>query len=130
MKTSSGYIAIIGRPNVGKSTLLNRLLGKKISITSSKPQTTRWQILGIKTTEKTQAIYIDTPGLHQEEKLAMNRYLNRLASAVIPDSDVIVWMVEALRFQEDDALVLQKLKEHALGKPVILAINKVDNIKD
>src|SRR3989338_3187670 len=124
----AGTVAIIGRPNVGKSTLLNALLGEKISITSRKPQTTRWQILGIKTSKNTQIVYIDTPGLHKEEKSAMNRYLNRIASATIFDVDVIVFMINALRFSEEDELVLSKLKE--TDKPVILAMNKIDLLKE
>lgn len=130
MKSTSkcGYIAIIGRPNVGKSTLLNLLLGEKISITSDKPQTTRSQILGIKTLDGVQAIYIDTPGIHKAEKHAMNRYMNRLASSVIIDANVIVFMIEANRWLEEDELVLQKLQ--STEAPVILAINKVDKIKD
>lgn len=123
-----GYIAIIGRPNVGKSTLLNAILGKKISITSDKPQTTRSQILGIKTIGTAQAIFIDTPGLHNAEKNAMNRYMNRLASSVIADADLILFMIEANRWIEEDELVLEKLK-HAKA-PIILVINKVDKIKD
>jgi GTP-binding protein Era len=123
-----GYIAIIGRPNVGKSTLLNAILGKKISITTPKPQTTRTQILGVKTTREYQAIYIDTPGLHQDEERAMNRYMNRMANAVIIDADVIVFMIEATRWDRDDELVLEKLK--ATKAPVILVINKVDALDD
>ncbi len=123
-----GYIAIIGRPNVGKSTLLNTILGKKISITTPKPQTTRTQILGVKTTHAYQAIYIDTPGLHESEHRAMNRYMNRMANAVIIDADVIVFMIEATRWDRDDELVLEKLKQ--TKAPVILVINKVDELKD
>lgn len=123
-----GYIAIIGRPNVGKSTLLNRLLKKKVSITSDKPQTTRCQILGIKSIDNTQAIYIDTPGIHQAEKHAMNRYMNRLASSVIMDADVIVFMIEATRLYDEDELVFKKLQ--STKAPIILAINKIDKIKD
>jgi len=126
--TKCGYVAIIGRPNVGKSTLLNCLIGKKISITSPKPQTTRHQILGIKTLENTQIVFIDTPGLHKAEKRAMNRYMNRLANSVIQDADVILFMVEATRWQEDDELVLERLRE--TRSPVVLVINKVDLIKD
>lgn len=128
MTEKCGYVAIIGRPNVGKSTLLNQLIGKKISITSPKPQTTRNQILGIKTVGDAQAVFIDTPGIHQAEKRAMNRYLNRLASSVITDADVIVFMIDALRWHEDDELVLQKL--NIAKAPVILVLNKIDKFKD
>lgn len=124
----SGFVAIIGRPNVGKSTLLNHLVGEKISITSPKAQTTRWQIFGIKTLDNAQIIFIDTPGMHREEKRAMNRYLNRLANAVLQDADVIVFMIDATKFKHEDELILEKLKESS--KPVILAINKIDNLQD
>lgn len=124
----AGYVAIIGRPNVGKSTLLNFLLGEKISITSPKPQTTRWQILGIKTLSETQIIYIDTPGVHQQETKAVNRYMNRVAKAVIQDADVIVFMIDATYWHREDDLVLQALKD--TQKPIILAINKIDLVKD
>lgn len=123
-----GYIAIIGRPNVGKSTLLNSILGKKISIISPKPQTTRNQILGIKTIDDAQAVFIDTPGIHKTEKNAMNRYMNRLANSVIPDANVIVFMIEAMHWVEEDELVLQRLEQ--ANCPVILVINKVDLVKD
>jgi GTPase len=125
---NSGFVAIIGRPNVGKSTLLNCLIGEKVSITSPKPQTTRWQILGIKTLHHSQIIYIDTPGIHREEKRAMNRYMNRIANAVILDADVIVFMIDAISWRGEDELVLKKLQEAA--KPVILAINKIDLLND
>ena len=128
MITQSGYAAIIGRPNVGKSTLLNALIGEKISITSAKPQTTRCQILGIKTREHAQIIYIDTPGLHREETRAINRYMNRVASSVIHDTDVIVFLIDATRYQEEDELVLQKLK--STDKPIILALNKIDLLSE
>jgi len=119
-----GYVAIIGRPNVGKSTLLNALVGKKISITSRKPQTTRMQIMGIKTQGEQQAVYIDTPGIHTAEKRAMNRYMNRLANAVIADTDVIVFMIAAPRWHAEDEMILEKLA--SVKTPVILLINKVD----
>ncbi|MCE3238044.1 MAG: era [Gammaproteobacteria bacterium] len=123
-----GYIAIVGRPNVGKSTLLNELIGQKISIISPKPQTTRHQILGIKTINTVQAIYIDTPGLHPAEQRAMNRYMNRLASSVIPDADVVIFMIEAMRWYNEDDVILEKLR---LSKaPIILVINKVDLLKN
>lgn len=128
LNSQCGYVAIVGRPNVGKSTLLNALIGTKISITSPKPQTTRNQILGIKTIGSAQAIFIDTPGLHKAERRAMNRYMNKLASSVIMDADIVLFMVEALRFNEDDDMILQKLNE--TKAPVILVINKVDKIKD
>jgi len=129
-KEKCGYVAILGRPNVGKSTLLNELLKRKVSITSPKPQTTRYQILGIKTRDSIQTVYIDTPGIHDSGNRAMNRYLNRLATAVIPDVDVIVFMIEALRWHNDDDLVLEKLKSAEMNTPVILAINKIDELKD
>lgn len=124
----SGFVAIIGRPNVGKSTLLNCLIGEKVSITSPKPQTTRWQILGIKTLPHAQIIYMDTPGMHKEEKRAMNRYLNRIASAVITDADVIVFMIDATSWRSEDEMVLKKLQ--ATEKPVILVVNKIDLLSD
>jgi len=123
-----GYVAIVGRPNVGKSTLLNALIGKKISIISPKPQTTRNQILGIKTLDHTQIVFIDTPGLHDAEKRVMNRYMNRLASAVILDADVIVFIIDATRWLADDELVLKKVSEADV--PVILVINKIDKLND
>ncbi len=126
--TKSGFVAIIGRPNVGKSTLLNSLIGEKISIISDKPQTTRWQILGIKTLNHAQIIYVDTPGLHREEKRAMNRYLNRIASAVILEADVIVFMIDVASWRSEDEMVLKKL--HDAAKPVILVLNKIDLLND
>jgi GTPase len=126
--SKSGFAAIIGRPNVGKSTLLNQLLGQKVSIVSAKPQTTRWQILGIKTQADAQIIYIDTPGIHDDEKHAMNRYMNRIANAVIYDADVIIFIIDATDWREEDNLVLQKLQHTSV--PIILAINKIDLLKD
>ncbi len=123
-----GYVAIIGRPNVGKSTLLNDLVGQKVSIVSPKPQTTRQQILGIKTVDEVQAVYIDTPGLHKTEQRAMNRYMNRLANAVIIDANVVVFMVDATRWYDEDDAILEKLAD--VTAPVILAINKIDKVKD
>ncbi|VAW64449.1 GTP-binding protein Era, partial [hydrothermal vent metagenome] len=90
----AGYVAIIGRPNMGKSTLLNHMLGLKLSITSRKPQTTRHQILGVKTLEQGQFVFVDTPGIHSEGKRAINRYMNRAASSVIHDVDIILFMVQ------------------------------------
>ncbi len=123
-----GHVAIIGRPNVGKSTLLNCLLGQKISITSRKPQTTRHRILGIHTQDDCQIVYVDTPGIHDRGKLALHRYMNKTASQVIWDVDVIVFVVEALVWTPTDQMVLERLSDVTV--PVILTINKVDKIKD
>ncbi|HHB92128.1 MAG TPA: GTPase Era [Thioploca sp.] len=123
-----GYVAIIGRPNVGKSTLLNYLLGQKISITSRKPQTTRHSLLGIKTKNNNQIIYIDTPGLHQRMYNAMNRYLNRAVINSIEGVDVIVWLVEALQWTNEDNYVSKALEKTSV--PVILAVNKIDKISN
>jgi GTP-binding protein Era len=126
--TYAGLIAIVGRPNVGKSTLLNALLGQKISITSKKPQTTRHRILGILTEENRQAILVDTPGLHTEEKRAINRLMNRAASSSIAEVELIIFLVEGTHWTQDDELVLSKVKQS--GAPCILVVNKTDNISD
>jgi GTP-binding protein Era len=125
----SGYVAIIGRPNVGKSTLINRALGQKLCITSRRPQTTRHRILGIKTSEDSQLIYVDTPGMHDDGKRAMNRYLNRAAASSIDDVDVVLFVVEGLKWTDEDELVLKRLKQDA-RVPVILVVNKVDKLAD
>ncbi|HCD55828.1 MAG TPA: GTPase Era [Halieaceae bacterium] len=119
-----GYVAIVGRPNVGKSTLLNHLLGQKISITSRKPQTTRNQVLGIKTEDDCQIIFVDTPGLHQVEARAINRYMNRAASSAIRDVDVIVMVIDRTAWTEEDEWVLQRVQQ--AGLPTLLVVNKVD----
>lgn len=127
-ETYCGFIAIVGRPNVGKSTLLNKILGQKISITSRKAQTTRHRIVGIKTEGIYQEIYVDTPGLHIEEKRAINRLMNRAASSAIGDVDLIIFVVDGTHWNADDEMVLNKLRN--AKAPVVLAINKVDNIKN
>lgn len=129
MSEKCGYVAIVGRPNVGKSTLLNRILGQKLSITSRKPQTTRHQILGMKTVEDVQTIYVDTPGLHEgyNEK-ALNRYINKVASTVIKDVDLVVFVVDRTKWTDEDEVVLQKIK--GANVPCILVINKVDYLSD
>ncbi len=127
-KTYCGFIALVGRPNVGKSTLLNQLLGQKISITSRKPQTTRHRITGIHTDGPYQAIYVDTPGLHSEEKKAINRLMNRTASGSINDVDLVIFVVEGTRWTNDDLMVLNKLR--AAQSSILLVINKVDKISD
>lgn len=123
----AGIIAIVGRPNVGKSTLLNHLLGQKISITSSKAQTTRHRIAGILTEPKAQYVFIDTPGFQQRHKGALNKVMNRTVTQSIVDVDVIVWVIEALSYGRDDAAVLELLSRDI---PVICAINKVDRVKE
>ena len=123
-----GYIGLVGRPNVGKSTLLNRMVGQKISITSRKPQTTRHRILGIHTTDSAQMIFVDTPGLHRAEKNRMNRYMNRAALTTIQDVDLILFMIDAGKWTAEDETVLDYLRRS--GRPVILVINKVDRSRD
>lgn len=123
-----GFVALIGRPNVGKSTLMNHLLKQKISITSRKPQTTRHRILGINTTDAGQAIYMDTPGMHNSEKRALNRYLNRTADTTLLGVDLIVWLIDGLSWHEYDEAIFKKLEQ--AGLPVILAVNKVDKVVD
>jgi GTP-binding protein Era len=127
-KKHCGFVAFVGRPNVGKSTLLNYLLGQKLSITSRKPQTTRHRILGIDTFDNNQLIYVDTPGIHKKEPRAINRFMNRAAKSTISDVDVVVFIVEPERWTEDDELVLEHIKN--TNKPVILFVNKIDQIKD
>ncbi|SFN64827.1 GTPase Era [Xenorhabdus japonica] len=127
-KNYCGFVAIVGRPNVGKSTLLNQLLGQKVSITSRKPQTTRHRIMGIHTEGAYQTIYVDTPGLHIEEKRAINRLMNRAASSSIGDVELVIFVVEGTHWTPDDEMVVNKLRH--LRCPVLLAINKVDNVTD
>lgn len=123
-----GYVAIVGRPNVGKSTLLNHLLGQKLSITSRRPQTTRHQVLGIKTEQGVQTVYVDTPGMHKVQKKAINRYMNKAASSALAGIDAIVFVVDRLTWTEEDQMVLDKVQ--GAHCPVILAVNKVDKIQD
>ena len=127
-KNYCGYISIIGKPNVGKSTILNHILGKKVSITSRKSQTTRNNILGIKTVENKQMIFADTPGMHIKSPKVMNKVLNRSAQSLIDDSDIILFVVQRLTLDEQDMSVLQKLKE--AGSQVICVVNKVDQVDD
>lgn len=126
--TRCGYVTIIGRPNVGKSTLLNQILKKKISITSRKPQTTRHCLLGIRTYEDTQAVYVDTPGIQRETKTRLNRYMNTVAFQSLMEVDLVLFVVEALSWREEDEVALKKLNKIAC--PVLLLVNKVDEIKD
>lgn len=126
--TYCGMVAIVGRPNVGKSTLLNRLLGQKVSITSRKPQTTRHRILGIDSQDNRQTVYVDTPGLHSEEKRAINRLMNRAASSSLAEVGLVLFLVEGTRWTEDDEMILNKIKES--GIECWLLVNKADNVKD
>ena len=126
--TRCGLVAIVGRPNVGKSTLLNRLLGQKVSITSRKPQTTRHRILGIDTEADCQTVYVDTPGLHSEEKRAINRLMNRAATSSLGEVSLILFVVEGTRWTSDDELVLSRVQQS--GLPVILVVNKQDKVAD
>lgn len=123
-----GFIAIVGRPNVGKSTLLNHILGQKLSITSRKPQTTRHQVLGIKTEGNCQAIYVDTPGLHRRNEKAINRYMNRTANSALKDVDLVLFVVDRDQWTDEDDIVLQRIQQ--VECPVILVINKVDRLAD
>lgn len=114
-----GYVALIGAPNAGKSTLLNHLLGQKISITSRKPQTTRHRILGIKSEESSQVVYVDTPGMHLGSKKALNKYLNKTADASLTGVDVIVWVKDDARWEDVDASILEKLRDIGDRKSVV-----------
>lgn len=126
--TWCGTVAIVGRPNVGKSTLLNQLIGQKISITSRKPQTTRHQILGIHTNDAVQMVFVDTPGIHEKASKAINKYMNNSAISVLHDVDVVLWVLEGTRWLPDDELVLRHLK--TCKTPAIIVINKIDKVKD
>lgn len=123
-----GYVAIVGRPNVGKSTLLNHILGQKISITSRKPQTTRNAVVGIKTEGDVQIIFVDTPGMHLGQQKAINRYMNKAATSAMKDVDVVVFVIDRFIWTEEDEAVAEKLQH--LNCPIILAVNKVDQIED
>ena len=123
-----GYVAIVGRPNVGKSTLLNHILGQKISITSRKPQTTRNNVVGIKTEGNVQIMFVDTPGMHLNQQKAINRYMNRAANTAMKDVDVVVFVVDRFIWTEEDEAVAEKL-QHA-NCPIILAVNKVDQVEE
>jgi GTP-binding protein Era len=125
--TRCGYVAIVGRPNVGKSTLLNHMLGQKISITSRKPQTTRNNVVGIKTEGDVQIIFVDTPGLHLNQPKAINRYMNRAASTAMKDVDVVVFVVDRMAWTDEDEAVARQLSNAQC--PIILAVNKVDQIE-
>ncbi|EDY85845.1 GTP-binding protein Era [gamma proteobacterium HTCC5015] len=119
---------MVGRPNVGKSTLMNRLIGVRLSIATHKPQTTRHQVLGVVTRDHTQMVFVDTPGYHLGEKRAINRYMNRAALGSLNDVDVVVFVVQAMRFSDEDKALLNRIKKTDL--PVIAVVNKVDVLDD
>lgn len=123
-----GFVAIIGRPNVGKSTLMNHILGQKVSITSRRPQTTRNRVVGIDTDGAYQTVYVDTPGLHREEKRAINRLMNRAAESALGDVELILLVVDATLWTDDDEMVFSKIENSKL--PVVLVINKIDKVKN
>ena len=124
----AGSVAVVGRPNVGKSTLVNALVGAKVSIVSPRPQTTRHRLLGIATFAQGQLLLVDTPGIHGAQKNAMNRYMNRAARGAVSDVDGAVLVVEAGRWSDDDTLAYAALKESSV--PCVLAINKIDKFAD
>lgn len=131
MTQTCGFVAIVGRPNVGKSTLMNHILGQKISITSRRPQTTRHQVMGIKTEGDAQFIYVDTPGIHLLEKdrnKAINRFMNQAATQALRDVDCVIFIIDRTRWTAEDQVVLERLA--TVEAPVILAVNKVDRLND
>jgi GTP-binding protein Era len=122
----SGFVALVGRPNVGKSTLLNALLGQKLSIVTPRPQTTRHRVLGIVESAAGQIAFVDTPGMHQGQTRALNRSMNRTATAALGDADLALFLVEALRWTDEDDLALRRVRE--AGHPIVVAINKIDRV--
>ena len=126
LKQFCGYISIIGKPNVGKSTILNSILDKKVSITSRKSQTTRNNILGIKTENNKQMIFIDTPGMHIKSKRTMNKILNKSAQGIIEDSDIILFVIQRLSIDNEDEMILKKLQQ--TSQKIICVINKIDQV--
>ncbi|SDB87311.1 GTP-binding protein Era [Acinetobacter boissieri] len=124
----SGFVSIVGRPNVGKSTLMNHLLGQKLSITSRKPQTTRHKIIGIDSREKSQAVYVDTPGMHKKEVRVMNKMMNKAAYSALRDVNLVLFVIDGKKWTQNDELVLEKLANAEM--PVILVISKIDTLED
>lgn len=124
--TRCGFVAVVGRPNVGKSTLVNALVGRKVSIVTSRPQTTRQRVIGVATGSTAQLLFVDTPGMHRQERKALNRMMNRSAQASLADTDMVLVVTEAGRWTEEDEDVLERAQ--AAGRPVVLLLNKVDRI--
>ncbi len=131
MASHFGFVAIIGRPNVGKSTLMNHLIGQKISITSRKPQTTRNRVLGIDTAGEYQVAYVDTPGLHRKEARAINHLMNRAAESALGDVDLVLFVVDPFVWNDDDEMAFARVRQaHKVGCPVVLILNKLDQVGD
>lgn len=128
MSQRCGYVAVVGKPNVGKSTLMNKSIGVRLSITTHKPQTTRHRILGVKTKGNSQFVFIDTPGFHLGQDKAINRYMNKTALSAIQDVDVVIFVVQAMRWTKEEEALLQRLKQADV--PVVAVINKVDLLED
>ena len=128
MTKRCGYVAIVGRPNVGKSTLLNHILGQKLSITSRKPQTTRHNLIGIYTQDESQILFVDTPGLHQGQDKALNRYMNRSATQAYKDVDLILFLLDKDRWTDEDQWIANRLADSSV--PVVLVVNKIDQVED
>jgi GTP-binding protein Era len=122
----AGMVAIVGRPNVGKSTLVNALVGRKVSIVTAKPQTTRHRILGVVNRPEAQLVLVDTPGLHESARRVMNQYMNRVAISSSQDADVILFVVEAMRFTDEDVWVWERVR--GLKQPLFLVVNKIDRV--
>ena len=120
----AGFAALVGRPNVGKSTLLNALVGEKLSIVTARPQTTRHRILGLANLPNAQIVFVDTPGLHRGQGRALNKAMNRTASTALGDADLAIFVVEALKWTSEDELALERIRES--GRPVVAAVTKVD----
>jgi len=121
-----GYVALVGKPNTGKSTLMNALLGEKLSITAHRPQTTRHQILGIRSREDYQCIFVDTPGIHDDNSKAIHRYMNRAATSVLDDADLVCALLDVTRFNTDDHRILERLRGRS---NLLLVVNKIDRLK-
>ena len=122
-----GFVAVVGRPNVGKSTLINAVMGTKISIVTAKPQTTRHRILAVHTTDEAQIVFVDTPGLHRKAAKAMNRMMNRTAASALADADLVLFVTEAGRWTDEDGDVLRRLQ--ATSAPVVAVLNKIDLVR-
>ncbi|HTT00780.1 MAG TPA: GTPase Era [Steroidobacteraceae bacterium] len=123
----SGFAALVGRPNVGKSTLLNALVGEKLSIVTPRPQTTRHRVLGVLTSEDAQIAFVDTPGLHGKATRALNRAMNRTAATALADADLCLFVLEALKWTAGDELVLQRIRDNA--RPTLAVVNQIDRVR-